>query len=203
TGDPAALPRALHRTGFFAPLSELQLDGTRQPVLPRDVHLDPVTDKPLHVDFLRVTSDSQVVVEVPVEFTNEAKSPGLKRGGVLNVVRHEIELRCAVAAIPRSIVIDLAGLEIGDSIHIRMVTLPQNVTPTVERDFTIASIAAPGAVRAEALEAQAAAAAAAAAPEVPVAPGAPGAPGAPAAAAPAASGAAPSGEKKEEKKEKE
>jgi large subunit ribosomal protein L25 len=196
--DPLELKRELHRIGFFATLFDLKLDGTAHRVLARDVQFDPVTDKPLHVDFLRVTGESRIVVQVPVEFINEAKSPGLKRGGVLNVVRHEIELRCSVEAIPRSITIDLDGLDIGDSIHISHVTLPEGARPTIERDFTIASVAAPSAVRAEALEAQAAAAAAAAAPEVPVAaaaaPGAtPAAPGtaAPGAAAPAAPAAAP------------
>ncbi len=168
--DPSELGRELHKIGFFATLFDLKLDGAAHRVLPRDVQFDPVTDKPLHVDFLRVTSDSKVVVQVPVEFVNEPRSPGLKRGGVLNIVRHEIELRCAVDAIPQKIVVDLEGLDIGDSIHISHVKLPDNVRPTVERDFTVATIASPSAVRAEALEAQAAAQAAAAAPEVPVAP---------------------------------
>jgi large subunit ribosomal protein L25 len=192
--DPAEFSHALHKVGFFATLFDLKLDGARHRVLPRDVQFDPVTDKPIHVDFLRVTAESKVTVQVPVVFINEVKSPGLKRGGVLNVVRHEIELRCAVDAIPRSVVVDLDGLNIGDSIHISRVKLPEGVKPTIERDFTVASVAAPSAIRAEALEAQAAAAAAAAAPEVPVvgavpgavapaAPGAPGAPGAPAAPA--------------------
>jgi large subunit ribosomal protein L25 len=198
--DPLELKRELHKIGFFATLFDLKLDGAAHRVLARDVQFDPVTDKPLHVDFLRVTGESRIVVQVPVEFINEVKSPGLKRGGVLNVVRHEIELRCSVDAIPRSITIDLDGLDIGDSIHISHVTLPEGARPTIERDFTIASVAAPSAVRAEALEAQAAAAAAALAPEVPVtagaaAPGAaaPAAPGtaAPGAAAPAAPTAAP------------
>ena len=183
--DPRELSRELHKIGFFATLFDLKLDSASHRVLPRDVQFDPVTDKPLHVDFLRVSSDSKVVVQVPVEFINEVKSPGLKRGGVLNIVRHEIELRCAVDAIPRTIVIDLEGLDIGDSIHISHVKLPENVRPVIDRDFTVASVAAPSAVRAEALEAQAAAQAAAAAPEVPVAPGA-----VPGAAAPAAPGAA-------------
>ncbi len=190
TVDPRELGRELHKIGFFATLFDLTLEGAAHRVLPRDVQFDPVTDKPLHVDFLRVTRDSKVVVQVPVEFINEIRSPGLKRGGVLNIVRHEIELRCAVDSIPRKIVIDLDGLDIGDSIHISHVTLPDNVRPTIERDFTVASIAAPSAVRAEALEAQAAAQVAAVTPETPVAPGAvpagtaPGA--APAAATPAA-----------------
>jgi len=191
--DPRELSRELHKIGFFATLFNLQLDGSSHRVLPRDVQFDPVSDKPLHVDFLRVSSDSKVVVQVPVEFTNEVKSPGLKRGGVLNIVRHEIELRCAVDAIPRTIVIDLDGLDIGDSIHISHVKLPENVRPVIERDFTVASIAAPSAVRAEALEAQAAAQAAAATPETPTAPGV--VPGAPPAAGAGLTPAAP--EKKE------
>ena len=195
--DPLELKRELHKIGFFATLFDLKLDGAAHRVLPRDVQFDPVTDKPLHVDFLRVTAESRVVVQVPVEFINEAKSPGLKRGGVLNVVRHEIELRCSVDAIPKSITVDLDGLDIGDSIHISHVKLPEGARPTIERDFTVASVAAPSAVRAEALEAQAAAQAAAAAPEIPAAAAAagaiPAAPGtaAPGAAAPAAPAAAP------------
>jgi large subunit ribosomal protein L25 len=193
--DPAELKRELHKIGFFATLFDLKLDGAAHRVLPRDVHFDPVTDKPLHVDFMRVTGDSKVVVQVPVEFINEPKSPGLKRGGVLNIVRHEIELRCPVDSIPQKITVDLDGLDIGDSIHISHVTLPPNVRPTVDRDFTVASIAAPSAVRAEALEAQAAAQAAAATPETPAAPGA-AAPGA-APAAPGAAAATPATAQKE------
>jgi large subunit ribosomal protein L25 len=186
--DPGELKRVLHRVGFFATLFDLKLDGGAHRVLPRDVQFDPVTDKPLHVDFLRVTGESKVVVQVPVEFINEPKSPGLKRGGVLNIVRHEIELRCAIDSIPQKITVDLDGLDIGDSIHISHVKLPENVQTTVDRDFTVATIAAPSAVRAEALEAQAAAQAAAATPETPAAPAAPGAaaPGAAPGAAPAA-----------------
>ncbi|HXV25583.1 MAG TPA: 50S ribosomal protein L25/general stress protein Ctc [Alphaproteobacteria bacterium] len=196
TLDPSELSRELHKIGFFATLFDLKLGGAAHRVLPRDVQFDPVSDKPLHIDFLRVTADSKVVVQVPVEFVNEPKSPGLKRGGVLNVVRHEIELRCLVDAIPRKIVVDLEGLDIGDSIHISHVKLPDNVRPTVERDFTVATIASPSAVRAEALEAQAAAQAAAAAPEVPVAPAA-ATPAAPGAAPPTAAPAAATPPKKE------
>jgi large subunit ribosomal protein L25 len=193
--DPKELDRVVHTKAFFATLLDLELGGTKHRVLPRDVHFDPVTDKPLHVDFMRVTGDSKVVVQVPVEFINEPKSPGLKRGGVLNIVRHEIELRCPVDSIPQKITVDLDGLDIGDSIHISHVTLPPNVRPTVDRDFTVASIAAPSAVRAEALEAQAAAQAAAATPETPAAPGA-AAPGA-APAAPGAAAATPATAQKE------
>ncbi len=198
--DPGELSRELHSASFFATLFDLKLAGAAHRVLPRDVQFDPVTDKPLHVDFLRVTSESKVTVLVPVEFINEVRSPGLKRGGVLNVVRHEIELRCSVDAIPRSVVVDLDGLNIGDSIHISRVKLPENVRPTIDRDFTVASVAAPSAIRAEALEAQAAAAAAAAVPEVPVV----GAvPGAAVPAAPGAPGAPPAPEKAEKPEKKE
>ena len=177
-------------------LTEIDLDRETARLVWREVQLDPVKDWPIHVDFQRIGAGARIRVNVPVRFINEGLSPGLKRGGVLNVVRHEIELRCAVDAIPRTIVIDLEGLDIGDSIHISEVKLPANVRPTIERDFTVASVAAPSAVRAEALEAQAAAQAAAAAPEVPVAPGAvPGA--APTPAAPGAAPAPAAPEKKE------
>ena len=193
--DPKELGRALGRTGFFATLFDLAVGGDSHRVLPRDVQFDPVTDVPLHVDLLRVAGDSLVVVDVPVEFINEASSPGIKRGGVLNTVRHEIELRCPVDSIPNRITVDLDGLDIGDSVHISMVKLPEGVMPIItERDFTIASIAAPSAVRAEALEAQEAAAAAAAVPEEPT-PETPAAPGAaPAAPAPGTT-PQPTGEK--------
>jgi large subunit ribosomal protein L25 len=158
--EPRALVRALHRTGFFATLFDLKLGDRSERVLPRDVHFDPVTDRPLHVDFLRVGAGTRVHVNVPVIFQNDAASPGLKRGGVLNTVRHEVELICAADSIPPSIIIDLTGLDIGDSVHISMVKLPDNVTPAIaDRDFTIATIAAPTAQKLEAAEAAAAAAA--------------------------------------------
>jgi large subunit ribosomal protein L25 len=105
------------------------------------VQLDPVRDFPIHVDFLRVSKDALVTVDVPVRFLNEAASPGLKRGGVLNIVRHEIPVRCPADAIPDHFDVDLTGLEIGNSIHISAINLPPNVRPTVtERDFTVATI---------------------------------------------------------------
>ena len=126
--------------------------------LPRDVQFDPVSDAPIHVDFMRVGEHTRVRVDVPVKFLNELKSPGLKRGGVLNIVRHEVELYCNVDSIPRIIEIDLDGLDIGDSVHISMVKLPEGVRPTIDRDFTIATIVAPSGVKSEAAEAAAAAA---------------------------------------------
>lgn len=207
--EPQPLVRELHKAAFYATLFDLELEGKKVRVLPRDVQFDPVTDRPVHADFLRVSPDTRVRVQVPVKFLNDTTAPGIKRGGVLNIVRHEIEFYVQASNIPRFIEVDLDGMDIGDSVHISMIKLPEGVRPTItERDFTIASIAAPTAQKIEAQEAAAAAAAAAtaaaAAPAegVPVA-GAPvGAPGAaPGAAAPAAAAAA-GGEKKAEPKKK-
>jgi len=112
-------------------------------VLCRDLQLHPVTDRPMHADFLRVTERTQINVEIPVSFENEEESPGLRQGGVLNVVRHVVEVICRAGSIPNEISIDLTGLEIGDSVHISSVSLPDGVKPTIDRDFTIATIAAP------------------------------------------------------------
>jgi len=118
--------------------------GKGERVLPRDVQYHPVTDRALHVDFLRVTAATKLAVEVAVVFINEEECPGLKRGGVLNIVRRAIEFYCRVDDIPNEIEIDLTGLEIGDGVHISMVKLPDGVEPTItDRDFTIATIAAP------------------------------------------------------------
>ena len=117
----------------------------------------PVNDRPLHVDFLRIAADAIVTVNVPVRFENEAASPGLKRGGVLNVVRHEFEIHVPANAIPDFIEVDVSGYEVGDSIHISKVKLPAGVKPVIERDFTIATIAAPSGLKSqEAEEAEAA-----------------------------------------------
>jgi large subunit ribosomal protein L25 len=191
--QPQELMRELRRTGFFTRIFDLKVGEATEHVLPRDVQFDPVSDKPIHVDFLRVSDTATIQVMVPVVFKNEGASPGLKRGGVLNVVRHEISLICRVNAIPHSIEIDLSGRDIGDSVHISEIGLPDGVRPEIRRDFTVATIGAPSAVKSEAQEAQAAAAAAALAPVA--APGELGAPGAVPAAAPAgatpAAGAAP------------
>ncbi len=113
-------------------------------VLPKDYQLDPVRDFPLHVDFLRISAKSVVEVNIPVHFLNEDTAPGLKKGGVLNIVRHEIECTAPANAIPEAIEIDLSSYSIGDSIHISAVQLPKDVTPVIQdRDFTIATIAAP------------------------------------------------------------
>jgi len=162
--EPRELSRALANRGFFATLIDVKVDGTVHRTLPRDVQLHPATDAPMHVDFMRVGGHAQVTVTVPVVFVNPEMSPGIRRGGILNIVRHGIELSCPVDNIPDQLVVELNGLEIGDSIHISRVIVPEGCRPTIaERDFTIASIAASSAVREEA----AAAAAAAPAPEEP------------------------------------
>ena len=150
TIEQKILVRYLEAGGFFNTLFDIELDGKLNRVLPRDVQLHPVTDVPEHVDFLRVTSTTRISVEVPVEFLNEDESPGLKTGGVLNVVRYNVEVSCTPDLIPTSLVLDLAGTEIGDSLHISAVNLPEGVTPTItDRDFTIATIAAPTVVKEE------------------------------------------------------
>ena len=156
--DPRDVDRELHKPGFFATLVDIEVEGKKHRVLPRDAQFEPVSDRTMHVDFLRVAQDTELAVSVPVAFLNEDDSPGLKRGGVLNVVRYEIEFLCRADAIPQQVEVDLTGLEIGDSVHISMVKVPEGVTPTIaDRDFTIATVAAPSAVKAEAAEEQAAA----------------------------------------------
>ena len=147
--NPKILAQELGKTGFFSKLVDLTMNGVTHRVLPRDVQFHPVTDQPIHVDFLRVTADTTITVAVPVAFANEELSPGIKRGGVLNIVRHEVELTCTAHRIPETLAIDLTGLEIGDSVHISDVALPEGVSPAIaDRDFTIATVAAPT-VRAE------------------------------------------------------
>ncbi len=177
--------------GFYTSVATIDVSGEKVQAVPRDYQLDPVSDKPLHVDFLRVTPDSTITIDVPVQFINDTQSPGVKRGGVINVVRHRISLICRVDSIPEKIVADLTGLDINDSLHISAVSLPEGVRPTIKRDFTIATIAAPAGVKEEVRAAAEAAAKAAEAPEVVGAEGAAAAP----AAAPAAA-AAPEAAKK-------
>ena len=142
------LVRHLNTGGFFNTLFNIDVDGELNRVLPRDVQLHPVTDVPEHVDFLRVSSSTKISVEVPVEFTGEDASPGLRVGGVLNVVRYTVEVSCTPDLIPSNLVIDLSNSEVGDSLHISAVNLPEGVTATInDRDFTIATIVAPTVVR--------------------------------------------------------
>lgn len=138
------LIREYQQPGFFAHLYDLTVNGDSHRVLPRDVQIHPVTDAPIHVDFLRYVKGATLAVNVAVRFDDQDECEGLKQGGVLNVVRREVELLCPVDAIPDAIAISLAGLEIGDSVHIGQVQLPPGVTPTItDRDFTVATIAAP------------------------------------------------------------
>jgi large subunit ribosomal protein L25 len=153
--DPALLhveERELNKllgTGHFMnSLIMVEIDGKAVRTLPKDVAFHPVTDRPLHVDFLRLSKDATVDVSVPVIFVNEEASPGLKRGGVLNVVRHELELICDASHIPDEIEIDVTGLDVGDSIHISSVKLPEGSESAItDRDYTIATVVAPSALK--------------------------------------------------------
>lgn len=137
--------KRIHAGGFMTTIATIDVDGKKYQVLPKDYQLDPVRDFTMHVDFLRVSKNTAVTVDVPVHFINDQKS-GVKIGGVLNIVRHTVEFNCPADAIPDSITVDLTGFKIGDSIHISHVTLPKGVKPVItDRDFTIATIVAPAA----------------------------------------------------------
>lgn len=137
--------------GFMTTTFTVEVGKKKYMVLPKDYQLDPVRDFVMHVDFLRISEKSIVTVAVPVHFINDEKCPGIKKGGVLNVVRHEVEFHCPANAIPESITVDLISAQLGDSIHISAVDLPENVTPVInDRDFTIATIAAPAGLKSEA-----------------------------------------------------
>jgi large subunit ribosomal protein L25 len=133
---------ALRSGKFLSHMVELNHQGEKQPVIPRAVQFHPVTDLPIHVDLYRVEENAEIAIDVVVHFKNHAESPGLKRGGVLNVVRHTIKLKCKANKIPEEIVVDLTGLDIGDSIHISHITLPEGARPVIrDRDFTVATVA--------------------------------------------------------------
>jgi large subunit ribosomal protein L25 len=142
------LVKLLNTGHFMNSIVNIEIGGKTVRTLPKDVAFNPVTDRPIHVDFLRMTGDSMVAVQVPVVFINEEDSPGLKKGGVLNIVRHELELLCPNADIPDDIQIDVTGKDLGDSIHISEVTLPKGVTSVItDRDYTIATLVAPSALK--------------------------------------------------------
>ena len=154
------LTRMLHTGHFMNSVVMIDFEGKPHRTLPKAVDFHPVTSRPIHVDFLRIGENTKVHVAVPMRFDNEEASPGLKRGGVLNVVVHELEIVCDAAHIPSEIHVALDGLEIGDSVHISQVKLPNGVTPAnADEDFTVATIVAPSAVKAEEAEAAAEAAA--------------------------------------------
>jgi len=139
------ITKIVHQPGIFGRLLDIEVGGKKSTVLTRDIQFHPVSDNILHMDFLRVSGSAMVAVGVPVEFINEDICPALKIGGVLNVVRHEVELNCPATDIPEKITIDLDGLKIGDSIHISAIELPEGVEPTItDRDFTVATLQSPG-----------------------------------------------------------
>ena len=147
--DANRMTHLIYAGHFKTTIFELDVDGKKTRVIPRDYTLDPVKDTPIHVDFLRVKAGQKLTVEVPVHFVNGEASPGIKNGGVLNVVRHSIELEVPADQIPEGIEVDLTGAQMGDSIHISSVKLPPNVDLTIDRDFTIATIAVPAGLGAE------------------------------------------------------
>ena len=151
--EEKALIKALSSGHFMNSVVMIDAGGAATRTLPKDVQFHPVTDRPLHVDFLRISEHAKVQVEVPIHFVDEDKSKGIKRGGVLNQVRHELELICDAAEIPEQIVISLAGMDIGDSLHISAVSLPKGTESAItDRDFTIATIVAPSAMKSDAGE---------------------------------------------------
>ena len=129
---------------FMSKVFNLDIDGSSEKVLPREIAYDPISDEPIHIDFIRITKGAMVTLEIPVKFINTDKSPGLKKGGVLNTVRRKVELKCPTENIPDEIVVDLENKEIGTSIKISSIQLPENVVPTIaDRDFVIATVVAP------------------------------------------------------------
>ena len=134
----------IHSDTFLSKVLELDIDGKKERVIPRDVAFNVVSEEPIHIDFMRIVSGKKIILEIPVKFINHPDSPGLKRGGVLNIVRRKVELRCPAENIPDEIIIDLSGTDIGTSIKISSVKLPENVIPTItDRDFVIATVASP------------------------------------------------------------
>lgn len=149
------LAKMLSTGHFMNSVVMIDAGGQTTRTLPKDVQFHPVSSRPVHVDFLRISEHSKVTVNVPVRFTDEEESPGIKRGAVLNIVKHEIELSCDAAEIPDDIEISLNGLDVGDSIHISNVTLPKGAVPTItDRDFTIATIVAPSSMKSDAGDAE-------------------------------------------------
>lgn len=151
--DYFAFTHILHKPGFFTHLFDLTVDGVTHRVLPRDLQLHPVSDKPVHVDFLRVTDDTRITVKVPVEFVGQEKSPGLKRGGVLNIVEHEIELEVSAANIPEHVTIDVSSIDVGGAVHLSSVTLPEGAKAVESGEATIVTVVAPSGLKSEEAEA--------------------------------------------------
>ena len=138
----------IEQENFLSNIISLSIDGKTIKVLPRDVGYDVLTDDPIHIDFLRITKGAKIIIEIPVKFINNEKSPGLKRGGVLNIVRRKVELNCPTENIPSELIVDLDGVDIGQSFKISSIKLPENVEPTIRgRDFVVATLAAPTVIK--------------------------------------------------------
>ena len=146
--DKITVQKEINSGGFLTRIFSLNIDGKKSLAIPREVQFDPLSDQPIHIDFLRLAEDSKITLDIPTRFINEELSPGLKRGGVLNVNRRTVQLSCPANNIPEEIVFDLEGLEIGDTIRISAANLGDGISPTIsDRDFTVASVAAPTVVK--------------------------------------------------------
>ena len=146
--EKKAIRDIVNSDNFLSKVLELEIDGKKEKVLPRDVAYHVMSEEPIHIDFMRVVAGKKIILEIPVKFINHSESPGLKRGGVLNIVRRAVELKCPAENIPGDIIIDLKGTDIGTSLKISSVKLPENVVPTItDRDFVIATVAAPTVIK--------------------------------------------------------
>ena len=142
--DKKIIKNLIEKENFLSKIISMKIDGNSENVLPKEIVWDPITDEPIHIDFLRIVKGAKIVLEIPVKFINSEKSPGLKRGGVLNIVRRKVELKCPSENIPKELVVDLDNLDIGSSIKISSIKLPENAVPTIQgRDFVVATVAAP------------------------------------------------------------
>ena len=141
--EKKAIKNIINSDTFLSKVLELDVDGKKEKVIPRDIAFHVVSEEPIHIDFMRIVAGKKIILEIPVKFINHPDSPGLKRGGVLNIVRRKVELKCPGENIPDDITVDLAGTDIGTSIKISSVKLAENVVPTIDRDFVIATVAAP------------------------------------------------------------
>ena len=138
----------IQKENFLSNMISINIDGKTENVLPREVMYNVITDEPIHIDLLRIIKDAKIILEIPVKFINHEKSPGLKRGGVLNIVRRKVELKCPTEKIPTELVVDLENVDIGESFKISSIKLPENVTPTIQgRDFVVATLAAPTVIK--------------------------------------------------------
>ena len=145
--EKKALKNIINSDTFLSKVLEIDINGKKEKVIPRDVAFHVVSEEPIHIDFMRIVAGKKIILEIPVKFINHPDSPGLKRGGVLNIVRRKVELKCPGENIPDDITVDLAGTDIGTSIKISSIKLPENVAPTIDRDFVIATVAAPTVIK--------------------------------------------------------